>query len=174
LLTSSAASAQAFTLLKIAGALYLIWLGLKTWREARAAGPIEVQTAGVRRAALRSALFSLRLRRELGLFGRKLVEQRFSLTHAAKTAEEIYLFAIRNRLAIRDRLTDAIRCTAPLASHKLRRKYHRWTGSASHEDGNDRARISNILLADLGDQTAPSSQSSLTVPRPSAGMPRRS
>src|ERR1700758_4424499 len=27
------ASAAAFTLLKIAGALYLIWLGLKTWRE---------------------------------------------------------------------------------------------------------------------------------------------
>ena len=44
------ASAQAFTLLKIAGALYLIWLGLKTWREARAVGPIEVPTAGVRRA----------------------------------------------------------------------------------------------------------------------------
>jgi threonine/homoserine/homoserine lactone efflux protein len=44
------ASAQAFTLLKIAGALYLIWLGLKTWREARAAGPIEVPTSGVCRA----------------------------------------------------------------------------------------------------------------------------
>ncbi len=44
------ASAQAFTLLKIAGAMYLIWLGLKTWREARAAGPIEAQTAGARRA----------------------------------------------------------------------------------------------------------------------------
>ena len=44
------ASAQAFTLLKIAGALYLIWLGLKTWREARAAAPIAVQTAGARRA----------------------------------------------------------------------------------------------------------------------------
>lgn len=44
------ASAEAFTLVKIAGALYLIWLGLKTWREARVVEPTEVQTTGVRRA----------------------------------------------------------------------------------------------------------------------------
>jgi len=44
------ASAEAFTLLKIAGALYLIWLGVKTWREARAIAPTEVQTTGARRA----------------------------------------------------------------------------------------------------------------------------
>jgi threonine/homoserine/homoserine lactone efflux protein len=44
------ASAEAFTILKIAGAFYLIWLGLKTWREARNVGPIEVRTTGVRRA----------------------------------------------------------------------------------------------------------------------------
>jgi len=44
------ASAEAFTLLKIAGALYLIWLGLKTWREARIVEPIEVETTGARRA----------------------------------------------------------------------------------------------------------------------------
>ncbi|WP_028350550.1 LysE family translocator [Bradyrhizobium murdochi] len=44
------ASAEAFTFLKIAGALYLIWLGLKTWREARIVEPTEVQTTGVRRA----------------------------------------------------------------------------------------------------------------------------
>jgi threonine/homoserine/homoserine lactone efflux protein len=44
------ASAEAFTVLKIAGAVYLIWLGLKTWREARIAAPAEVQTTGARRA----------------------------------------------------------------------------------------------------------------------------
>src|SRR5215218_3594588 len=44
------ASAEAFTVLKIAGAIYLIWLGLKTWREARIVAPAEVQTTGVRRA----------------------------------------------------------------------------------------------------------------------------
>jgi threonine/homoserine/homoserine lactone efflux protein len=44
------ASAEAFTVLKIAGAVYLIWLGLKTWREARIAEPVKVQTTGARRA----------------------------------------------------------------------------------------------------------------------------
>jgi threonine/homoserine/homoserine lactone efflux protein len=44
------ASAEAFTLLKVAGALYLIWLGLKTWREARVAPRAEVRTSGARRA----------------------------------------------------------------------------------------------------------------------------
>ncbi|UFW88368.1 LysE family translocator [Bradyrhizobium barranii] len=40
------ASAEAFTLLKIVGGLYLIWLGIKTWREARIVESIEVQTTG--------------------------------------------------------------------------------------------------------------------------------
>jgi threonine/homoserine/homoserine lactone efflux protein len=44
------ASAEAFTLLKIAGALYLIWLGLNTWRGARIVEPAEVRTTGMRRA----------------------------------------------------------------------------------------------------------------------------
>jgi threonine/homoserine/homoserine lactone efflux protein len=44
------ASAEAFTLLKIAGALYLIWLGLKTWRGARVVEPIGVETTGARQA----------------------------------------------------------------------------------------------------------------------------
>jgi threonine/homoserine/homoserine lactone efflux protein len=44
------ASAEAFTLLKITGALYLIWLGLKTWRQARVVELAELQTTGVRRA----------------------------------------------------------------------------------------------------------------------------
>ncbi|MCP3392373.1 LysE family translocator [Bradyrhizobium sp. CCGB12] len=44
------ASAEAFTALKIAGAFYLIWLGIKTWREARFVQPAEIQTTGARRA----------------------------------------------------------------------------------------------------------------------------
>jgi threonine/homoserine/homoserine lactone efflux protein len=44
------ASAEAFTALKIAGAVYLIWLGTKTWREGRATEPTEVTTTGSRRA----------------------------------------------------------------------------------------------------------------------------
>nr|WP_249810892.1 LysE family translocator [Bradyrhizobium sp. 164] len=41
------ASAEAFTALKIAGALFLIWLGIKTWREARVPAPAEVQTTAL-------------------------------------------------------------------------------------------------------------------------------
>ncbi len=40
------ASAEAFTLLKTAGALYLIWLGYKTWREAGAIKTNGVVTTG--------------------------------------------------------------------------------------------------------------------------------
>jgi threonine/homoserine/homoserine lactone efflux protein len=44
------ASAEAFTVLKIAGAFYLIWLGFKTWREAGSVEPIGVEATGVSRA----------------------------------------------------------------------------------------------------------------------------
>ena len=44
------ASAEAFTVLKIAGGLYLVWRGVKTWREARLTAPAEVPTTGARRA----------------------------------------------------------------------------------------------------------------------------
>ncbi|SFN83477.1 Threonine/homoserine/homoserine lactone efflux protein [Bradyrhizobium sp. Rc3b] len=44
------ASADAFTLLKVVGGLYLVWLGIKTWREARVLEPADVHTTGARRA----------------------------------------------------------------------------------------------------------------------------
>ena len=44
------ASAEAFTLLKIAGALYLVWLGLKTMREARIPLPSAAPSVGNTRA----------------------------------------------------------------------------------------------------------------------------
>ncbi len=44
------ASAEAFTVLKFAGALYLVWLGIKTIREARLAMPARVGATGARRA----------------------------------------------------------------------------------------------------------------------------
>jgi threonine/homoserine/homoserine lactone efflux protein len=44
------ASAEAFAFLKIAGGLYLIWLGFKTWREARLAASAEVKVTGAGRA----------------------------------------------------------------------------------------------------------------------------
>jgi threonine/homoserine/homoserine lactone efflux protein len=44
------ASAEAFSLLKIVGALYLVWLGLKTVRETRADVPASGATVGSARA----------------------------------------------------------------------------------------------------------------------------
>src|SRR6478752_5837457 len=44
------ASAEAFTLLKLAGALYLVWLGWKTMREARTPLPPDAPSVGNRRA----------------------------------------------------------------------------------------------------------------------------
>ena len=64
------------------------------------------------RLALQSAVASRELRRELGLFGRRLVEQRFSLAHAAKTVEDLYLWAIRNRVSTPRRLAEATQSIA--------------------------------------------------------------
>ena len=44
------ASAEAFSLLKIAGALYLVWLGIKTLREARLDVPVSDGSVGTGRA----------------------------------------------------------------------------------------------------------------------------
>jgi threonine/homoserine/homoserine lactone efflux protein len=44
------ASAEAFTVLKIAGALYLIWLGIKTFRELHIVPDVRVEATGSRRA----------------------------------------------------------------------------------------------------------------------------
>lgn len=44
------ASAEAFTGLKIAGAVYLIWLGVKTWQQAGIVNPIGIEATGARRA----------------------------------------------------------------------------------------------------------------------------
>lgn len=44
------ASAEAFALLKIAGALYLVWLGIKTFREGGGLQPAHVARSGTARA----------------------------------------------------------------------------------------------------------------------------
>jgi len=44
------ASAEAFTLLKFVGAAYLVWLGIRTWREAGAKLPSVAERTGVARA----------------------------------------------------------------------------------------------------------------------------
>ncbi|SFO57617.1 Glycosyltransferase involved in cell wall bisynthesis [Bradyrhizobium sp. Ghvi] len=115
------------------------WYGLG--RGSRGAG------AGALRSALETILASMSLRQELGGFGRRLVEHRFSVAHAARTIEQTYLHALRSKISRRRRLADAGRCAASLARYKVQRRYQRWMGSASAEDDNDRARISAVLSA---------------------------
>ena len=107
------------------------------------------------RLALQTAVASRELRRELGVFGRRLVEQRFSLAHAAKTVEDLYLWAIRDRVSTPRRLAEAIQSIASLAGYKLHRKYRRWAGTASTDDGNERSQIAAILSSRAASETAP-------------------
>jgi threonine/homoserine/homoserine lactone efflux protein len=44
------ASAKGLVFLKIAGALYLVWLGVKAWREAQVVAPLKAHALGPRRA----------------------------------------------------------------------------------------------------------------------------
>src|SRR3990167_1115527 len=44
------ASAEGFTILKLAGAIYLVWLGIKTFRESGVAIDTKVEATGARRA----------------------------------------------------------------------------------------------------------------------------
>jgi glycosyltransferase involved in cell wall biosynthesis len=104
------------------------------------------------RSALEPVLSSPVLRRELGLFGRRLVEQRFGLAQAAKTVEDTYLWALRNKVSTGRRLAEASLCAAGLAGYKLQRRYRRWTGTASTDDGNERRRIATILSSGQSSQ----------------------
>jgi glycosyltransferase involved in cell wall biosynthesis len=122
------------------------------------------------RSALQALIASAQLRRELGSFGRRLVEQRFSLTRAANTVEEIYQSAIHNRDAARLRLVDAARCTAGVARYKVQRKYRRWVGTVSAEDGNDRTRIAGILSSGNDGRTATAAGIESDAPLPSASL----
>ncbi len=53
------ASAEAFTFLKVAGALYLIWLGIKTFRTAKIVAPQHVEVTGAARAFGQSILVEI-------------------------------------------------------------------------------------------------------------------
>lgn len=139
------------------------------------------------RRALQAAVASRQLRRELGQFGRQLVEQRFSLANAAKTVEDMYLWVIHDRVSTRRRLAEATQSIARLAGYKLHRKYRRWVGKVSTDDGNDRSKIAAILLSSgqggqapaYGDRPGiakpalPQQLSANTMPNPTARVSER-
>lgn len=125
------------------------------------------------RSALEATLASASFRSELGAFGRRLVEQRFSLAHAAKTLEQTYLHALRDRISTKGRFVDAGQCIVNLLGYKLQRKYQRWTGSASAEDHNDRARISAVLSAARPATKPISAQPDVAAPDPAPEISRK-
>ncbi|MCI4677047.1 glycosyltransferase family 4 protein [Rhodoblastus acidophilus] len=97
--------------------------------------------------ALRRLISSPPLRAELGRFGRRLVEARFSLTGAAQTMERIYLAVAGEPAPAGARALDALFCGSRVLSYKLERRYMRWMGRAAADDANARAKIAAVLSA---------------------------
>lgn len=108
-------------------------------------------------AALRRLVDTPAMRRELGLFGRQLAEQRFSLGRAAEVVEAIYGSAIRTPAASGRVLPEAVRAAARVSAYRLRRKYQRWAGTAAADDQNARDVIS-ALFANAAGTHAPISE----------------
>ncbi len=78
-------------------------------------------------------------RRELGVFGRKLVVERFSLARAAVVQEQVYADALASELTLRPRV--AARSAFGMVAHHLQRKLQRWRGACPPEDFNSVAII---------------------------------
>jgi len=97
------------------------------------------------RRALESLLNSAEQRRELGLFGRQLTEERFSLNQAARTLEDVYFAASGHVVPLEHRVGDFAQSTMGLIGNKLRRRYQRWLGTASADDCNARELVASVL-----------------------------
>jgi glycosyltransferase involved in cell wall biosynthesis len=98
-------------------------------------------------AILRQLLADARLRETLGAYGRKLVDERFSLQRAARIQEEIYRDAVANR-RVPGTLAQAVAGTRALAgvyAHKLRGRYQRLRGTEPREDFNVVTLAANAL-----------------------------
>ena len=81
------ASAVAFTVLKLAGAVYLIWLGLQAWRAASHAGDADLASGGVSkpigvRGGFRQGFISDIANPKIGIFFTSLLPQFVDPGHA--------------------------------------------------------------------------------------------
>jgi glycosyltransferase involved in cell wall biosynthesis len=97
------------------------------------------------RLALERLVSSPGLRCELGLLGRRLAEDRFSLNHAAEILENMYLSAVQNPVSFEHLLADFVHVSAGLIGNKLQRKYRRWLGTAPTDDSNARNLIAAVF-----------------------------
>lgn len=90
------------------------------------------------RAALEPLLDDAPLRGELGAYGRRLVEDRFSLDSAAKAVVASYEAARDRVVSRRARMADLLRSGAILSSYLLAKKGRRLTGKAAEDDFNSK------------------------------------
>lgn len=97
------------------------------------------------RIALEGLVRSPELRCELGLLGRRLTEQRFSLNRAAEIVENLYSTAMQHPAPCERVMLDFVHVIAGLIRSKIVRKYQRWAGKASTDDSNARHLIAAVL-----------------------------
>jgi hypothetical protein len=98
-------------------------------------------TGGAERltAILRALVPDPARRADLGGFGRRLAEERFSLARAARIQEEIYveaLAAARTGAGLPGQAGEAARSVAGVVAHKVRRRYRAARGTRASEDFN--------------------------------------
>lgn len=113
------------------------WYGL-------GAGSLGLGTQALRRA-LECLVTSPARRRELGLFGRQLAEQRFSLSRAAELVEGIYASAVERPNSLKHLLPEALHVATGVAGDRLRRRYLKWLGTAATDDRNARDVIATVF-----------------------------
>jgi glycosyltransferase involved in cell wall biosynthesis len=85
------------------------------------------------------------LRHELGLLGRGLTEQRFSLRRAAGLVENLYSIAISNPVRSERILPEFPQVMGGLIRSQIARKYQRWVGRSTADDNNARNLIAAVL-----------------------------
>ena len=97
------------------------------------------------RLALARLVGSPTSRRELGVFARRLVVERFSLQRAAALQEDIYLTAMKERVAARLVIADVARSAGGMLISKIERGYRRRFGFNAVDDANARSVVADVL-----------------------------
>lgn len=114
------------------------------------------------RMALERVIRSQQLRCELGLLGRRLAEQRFSLNHAAEVIENLYSSAMRTPAPFQRVLSDFVHLSTGLIGSKIERKCQRWAGKPLTDDSNARDLITAVLANGKRSEIVPMSSEPIT------------
>jgi glycosyltransferase involved in cell wall biosynthesis len=85
-------------------------------------------------AILRELVADPARRAELGRYGRRLVEERFSLRAAAGTLVDVYREALARKRSVLREAADGTRSAGGVFAYKLRQKYRGWRGTRATDD----------------------------------------